>query len=83
MLAALRGERVFTEERLAALEAFTRSVLDRTGDVEPRVWTRFLAARYSHEQALDIVLGIATYTLSTFTNRLVENPTEGPLREFV
>ncbi len=83
VVAAMRGEAPFTDARLAALDAFTRSALDRTGDVEARVWNRFLAAGFSHRQALEVIFGIATYTLSTFANRLVEAPIEGPLRTFV
>ncbi len=34
--------------------------------------TAFLAAGYTHRNALEVVLGIGTYTMSTFANRLVE-----------
>lgn len=83
VVAQLRGERAYADERLAALDHFTRSVLDRAGDVERHAWERFVAAGYTHAQALEVVLGVATYTLSTFANRLLEIPLDGPLREHV
>ncbi|MFJ6697187.1 hypothetical protein ACIQM4_14105 [Streptomyces sp. NPDC091272] len=33
----------------------------------------FCAAGYTRRNALEVVLGIGTYTLSTFANRLVEH----------
>jgi len=82
-LAELRGERAYADERLAALDGFTRAVLDRAGDVDRAAWARFLAAGFTHQQALEVVLGVGTYTLSTFANRLLEVPVDGPLRDFV
>ncbi len=78
-IAALRDGRPVGDERLDALAAFTSGVLERRGDVGPEVWSRFLAAGYSRAQALEVVLGVAVYTLSTFANRLVEAPIDAPL----
>lgn len=81
-LAELRGERAFADERLAALDAFTRAVLDRSGDVDRAAWNRFLAAGYTRQQALEVLLGVGAYTLSTLANRLLEIPVDGALRDF-
>jgi AhpD family alkylhydroperoxidase len=58
------------EPRLAALARFTASMLEHRGDPEPGVWDAFLAAGFTHEQALEIVIGIGIYTMSTYANRL-------------
>jgi AhpD family alkylhydroperoxidase len=81
-LAELRGERAYADERLAALDAFTRSLLDHAGDVDRAAWARFLAAGFTRPQALEVVLGVGTYTLSTIANRLLEIPVDGPVRDF-
>ena len=76
---ALRAGTPLGEERLDALSAFAASVIERRGDVAPDVWARFLAAGFTRAQALEVVLGVAVYTLSTFANRLVEAPIDAPL----
>jgi AhpD family alkylhydroperoxidase len=58
--------------RLEALRNFVLASLEHHGDVPQAVWTDFREAGYSHAQALDVMLGISVYTLTTFTNRLTE-----------
>jgi AhpD family alkylhydroperoxidase len=65
------GERL-GDPRLAALQRFVESVLERRGDVDEPTWTGWLAAGFSRADALDVVVGIATYTLTTFANRLTQ-----------
>ncbi len=71
---ALEHGRPLESARLEALRAFVLELLDRTGDVRPDVWRHFIAAGFDHAAALEVVLGIATYTLTTFANRLTEAP---------
>lgn len=65
-------------ERTDGLAAFVLSAMIHTGDVDPPTWERFLRAGFSRAQALEVLLGIAAYTLSTFANRLVEAPVDLP-----
>jgi len=60
--------------RLEAVRSFVLAVIASAGDVNAREWQAFLAAGFDHAAALEIVVGIATYTLTTFANRLVETP---------
>ncbi|HWZ91158.1 MAG TPA: carboxymuconolactone decarboxylase family protein [Polyangiaceae bacterium] len=60
--------------RLEALRGFILALLERTGDVGSEAWRAFLAAGYDRAAALDVVLGISAYTLTTFANRLTEAP---------
>ncbi len=60
--------------RLEALRRFTTSALDRSGDVDDQVWSGFLDAGFNRSQALEVVLGIGAYTLTTFANRLTQAP---------
>ena len=64
------------DPKLSALVAFTEDVVKTRGDVTPTVWETFLAAGFTRTQALEIVMGIGTYTMSTYANRL----TDGKLR---
>jgi hypothetical protein len=37
-------------------------------------WQCFLDAGFDRSQALEVMLGIGAYTLTTFTNRLIQAP---------
>ncbi len=76
----LRAERPLPEPQLEALRVFVHQVMDHTGAVPDPAMTAFLAAGYTAENALDVVLGIATYTLSTFANRLTGASLDEPFR---
>jgi len=76
---ALQGHQPL-EPRLDALRRFTRAVIASHGDVPDDERAGFEAAGYGPAHALDVVLGVATYTLSTYANRLVRAPIDEPLR---
>ena len=48
--------------------------MDTTGDVPAEELEAFTRAGYTARNALEVVLGIGTYTLSTFANRLTGAP---------
>jgi AhpD family alkylhydroperoxidase len=73
-IAALEAGAPLPSPRLETLRTFVHGVLDRTGDPTEELWSEFLAAGFEPAQALEIVQGIATYTLTTFANRLTESP---------
>lgn len=82
VIAALRDSTPLADQRLEALRVFTTRVIDSTGDVgEPDLRT-FLAHGYTAQNALEVVLGIGTYTLATFANRLTAAPLDEQLVPF-
>jgi AhpD family alkylhydroperoxidase len=82
LISALRSGLPLTDPRLEGLRVFVHRVLDTTGDVGEEALRAFLAHGYTAEQALDVLLGIGTYTLSTFANRLTAAPLDAPLAEY-
>ena len=42
----------------------------------------FLSHGFTRQQALDVVLGVGLYTLSTYANRLTQAPLDAPLAPF-
>ncbi len=72
LVSALEAGEPLNQPRLEALRGFVLALLDQRGDVTPEAWTSFREAGYTHAQALEVVTGIAIYTLTTFANRLVE-----------
>jgi AhpD family alkylhydroperoxidase len=60
-------------ERLAAIHRFTCAVLASSGAVGDDELHRFLRHGYDRRNALEVVLGIGAYTLSTLANRLTRS----------
>lgn len=58
--------------RLEALRRFVLALVEHSGDVPREEWLRFREAGYTHEQALELVLGVGVYTMTTLANRLTE-----------
>ncbi|PWR12886.1 alkylhydroperoxidase [Micromonospora acroterricola] len=79
LITALRAGAPLPEPRLEALRRFTLAVLDHRGAVPDDQLGEFLAAGYQPRHALDVVLGVGTYTISTFANRLTRAPLDPPL----
>jgi AhpD family alkylhydroperoxidase len=72
IVGALEGGTPLPDARLEALRQFVLGLLDHHGSVPAESWTAFREAGYTHEQALELVVGVSVYTLTTFANRLTE-----------
>jgi AhpD family alkylhydroperoxidase len=79
LVQALRASAPVADPRLRALQVFTERVRETAGAVGDEHLTAFLDAGFTHRQALEVVLGISTYTLSTFANRLTGAPVDDEL----
>jgi AhpD family alkylhydroperoxidase len=84
LIAALRDgpDAPLADPRLDAVRVFTLRVLDTAGGVPDDDLQAFLAHGYTAQNALEVVLGIAAYTLSTLANRLTGAPVDEQLRQF-
>jgi AhpD family alkylhydroperoxidase len=82
LVEALRAGTDLPDPRLAALRRFTLAVLDHRGDVPDDELAAFLAAGWQPRHALDVVLGVGAYTISTFANRLTHAPLDPPLAAY-
>ncbi|MEV8393680.1 MULTISPECIES: carboxymuconolactone decarboxylase family protein [unclassified Streptomyces] len=69
-----RPERPLPDERLEAVRQFTLAVLATAGGVDDETLDALLAHGYTERNALEVVLGIGAYTLSTLANRLTRAP---------
>jgi AhpD family alkylhydroperoxidase len=82
LIEALRSGAPLPDARLQALRQFVRDTMTSGGGVSDAQLARFQAAGFSPRQALDVVLGIATYTLSTHANRMTRAPLDAPFEAF-
>lgn len=75
VVTALRAGKEPADVKLAALAAFTLAVVkDRGWVADSPALARLLAAGYSKEQALEVVLGVVQKTLSNYANHLLKTP---------
>ena len=63
------------EPKLASLAEFTERVVDTRGAVSDAELERFVEHGFSARQALEVVVGVATYTLSILANRMTRSET--------
>ncbi|MEV4479808.1 carboxymuconolactone decarboxylase family protein [Micromonospora coxensis] len=82
LVTALRDGTTPADPRPAALRRFTVAVLDHAGAVSDDELRAFLDAGYRPRHALDVVLGVGTYTISTFANRLTGAPVDPHLAPY-
>lgn len=82
LIQALREQRPLDDPRLDAVRVFTLEVVEHTGDVGEKALQAFLEHGYTHRNALEVVLGIGTYTISTLANRLTQAPLDEPLAAY-
>ncbi|WP_410580297.1 carboxymuconolactone decarboxylase family protein [Amycolatopsis sp. lyj-108] len=70
VIAALRSQETVPDERLEAVRQFTLAVLETAGGVDDETLRTFLGHGYTERNALEVVMGTGTYTMSTLANRL-------------
>ncbi|TXH73969.1 carboxymuconolactone decarboxylase family protein [Thiobacillus sp.] len=73
---AIRDGKPIPDARLAALHDFTRTMVVKRGLPSKTDVNAFLAAGYSEQLILEIVLAIAVKTLSNYANHLFHTPVD-------
>lgn len=75
-LAALRAGTALPDARLQAVAAFTEAMVTARGNPGKDVVDAFLAAGYTEQHVLGVVLAIACKTVSNFVNHLGATPVD-------
>jgi len=68
LVAALRDGTALPDPRLEALRQFARDIVRMHGRVPEERWQALARADFSEQQALDALLGVGVYLLSTLSN---------------
>lgn len=71
---AIRDGAPIPDPKLAALNSFTKTMVESRGLPSKADVEQFLSAGYSERHILDIVLAIAVKTLSNYSNHLLHTP---------
>ena len=73
---ALRNETTLPTARLEALRDFTLLMLRNHGNASDAEISKFLSAGYTHQNMLEVVLGLAQKTISNYINHLARTPVD-------
>ncbi|MEM6487677.1 MAG: carboxymuconolactone decarboxylase family protein [Pseudomonadota bacterium] len=80
-VAAMRSGTPLSTPRLEALRTFARRLIHTRGKILEADLAAFLAAGYTPQAALEVVLGIAIKTMSNFTNSVAGTPLDPPVQD--
>ena len=68
------------DEKLEALRLFTHNMVAKRAELDRGELDTFLAAGYTPENALEVVVGISLKTLSNYANHLMRTPMDEPFK---
>lgn len=74
VIEAVRAGRPIVEPRLEALRQLTLAIVQSRGWPPASTVDRFVAAGYTPQQVLEVVLGVGIKTMSNYTNHLAGTP---------
>lgn len=77
---ALRNGTLLSDAKLQALRHFTQRMISTRGWVEEREIEAFLAAGYTQQQVLEVILGIAIKVMHNYTNHIAKTPLDKPFQ---
>lgn len=82
IVAALRAGTALPDARLQALHLVARQLVRERGHVGEATWRAFADAGFTEAQALEVVLGVGVYALSTFINIVSDAELDAPFAPF-
>ncbi len=77
VIQALRDGQAIADARLQALRSFAETVVRERGFVGDAALDAFIGAGFSRAQVLEVVLIVATKTISNYANHIAHVPQEG------
>ncbi|MGB6169912.1 MAG: hypothetical protein WBF52_20185 [Geitlerinemataceae cyanobacterium] len=80
---ALRQGRPLTDRKLQALRLFTQRMIVARGWVNDREIEEFLAAGYTQQQVLEVILGIAVKIIHNYTNHIAKTPLDKAFQPYI
>ncbi|HEY9078519.1 carboxymuconolactone decarboxylase family protein [Magnetovibrio sp.] len=75
---AVRDGRPILDPKLAALSSFAIKVVEKRGHLNRDDINDFLTAGYSRAQILEVLLAVATKTISNYMNHIAHTPLDEP-----
>ena len=79
-VAALRTGAPLSNPKLEAMRHFTAHMVQARGWADPAEVEALLAAGYTNQTVLDVILGIGQKTLSNYANHIADTPIDRPFQ---
>jgi alkylhydroperoxidase family enzyme len=79
---ALRNGTPLSDPKLQVLRHFTQRMIQARGWVDDREIEAFLAAGYTQQQVLEVILGIAIKIMHNYTNHIAKTPLDKPFQPY-
>jgi alkylhydroperoxidase family enzyme len=73
---AIRERRLPRDDRLAALSALARALIENRGRVDEQVIASFISAGFDQERVLEVILVVAASTMTNYTASVTQPPLE-------
>ncbi len=83
MIQSLRNGTRLSDPKLQALRHFTQRMVEARGWVDDSEIEEFIAAGYTQQQVLEIILGIAIKIMHNYTNHIAKTPLDKPFQPYV
>jgi AhpD family alkylhydroperoxidase len=80
---ALRDGTLLSDPKLQALRQFTQRMIQARGWLDDREIEAFLAAGYTQQQVLEVILGIAIKIMHNYTNHIAKTPLDKPFQPYI
>jgi uncharacterized peroxidase-related enzyme len=74
IVSAVRSNQPVSDPKLEALIALTKEIVSERGHVRAHIMDNFLAAGYTRDQVLEVLIGVALKTMSNYLDHI--SPTE-------
>lgn len=82
-IGTLRNGTPLSDPKLQALRQFTKQMIQARGWVNDREIEEFLAAGYTQQQVLEVILGIAIKIMHNYTNHIAKTPLDKAFQPYV
>ena len=82
VVAGIRNGTPLADPKLEALRRFTQAVVEERGWIDSVLLDEFLAAGYEPAHVLEVILAVATKTLSNYTNHILDTPLDSQFAPF-
>ncbi len=83
IIQSLRDGTRLSDPKLQALRHFTQRMVEARGWVDDFEIEEFIAAGYTQQQVLEVILGIAIKIMHNYTNHIAKTPLDKPFQPYV
>jgi AhpD family alkylhydroperoxidase len=77
---AIREGRLPKDNKLAALSALARTMIEKRGRLDDEDVDRFIAAGFGKDHALEVIAIVAASTITNYTGSITKTPLEAPFQ---